>query len=102
MRNSDNKLNDIRFPFDPDQDTPELLSSELVEHGLIPKVDEKSICNSITSFLASQQPQCFRVHIQENFQTDPETGAPVDPNENALIGYALLSLDDGGDDEIVE
>ncbi len=26
---------------------------------------------------------------------DSETGATVEPDENALIGFALLSLDDG-------
>lgn len=92
MRNAENKLNDIRFPFDLIQDTPELVCHELVVHGLVPSDDEESICKSIQQFLESKEPIHFSVKMISNVNS--KTGEPVVPDKNALLGYALLSLDE--------
>ncbi|XP_063902105.1 STE20/SPS1-related proline-alanine-rich protein kinase-like isoform X2 [Zophobas morio] len=82
-RSKSGVLNDIRFPFKLESDTPKAVAAELVEHGLVAEEDEAAVCSSLQFFIKHPHPMVFEVKKSNEAVAD----------KKALIGFAALSID---------
>lgn len=82
LRDAENQLKDIEFPFTKGQDTSELIANELVDAQLVSAADAKSVANAIDHLLGGKGIE-IRFAIQLN---DPNALADAE----ALVGFALL------------
>eukprot|EP01134_Creolimax_fragrantissima_P000197 CFRG0197T1 len=84
MRDRENQLKDIEFPFDTTTDTAELIATELVDAQLVRSDDGKSVAGAITKLLADTNAKETKFRVSQS----AEGAGEVD--EETLTGYALL------------
>lgn len=83
MRDKENQLKDIEFPFDVEHDTAELIAGELVEAQLVGPHDDAAVAGAIASLLQSAAAEI-------RFRVSGPVGIDDAPDEESLVGYALL------------
>lgn len=89
LRNDKRELNDIKFDFTPGQDTPDSVSHEMVEAGLVNGKDLIVVAANL------QKIQDYPDIKAVTFALNSGCGPNEVPCDKALIGFAQLSLNDG-------
>ncbi|KAI6647291.1 Heat shock protein 75 kDa, mitochondrial-like isoform X1 [Oopsacas minuta] len=89
LRDSKNKLKDIKFTFNPKLDTPEKISQELVNAKLIDPRNSDTITAGISTILKDR-----RKEGTIRFKLDYAILPTGEPDESEMYGYAQVSIFD--------
>ncbi|XP_074659677.1 serine/threonine-protein kinase OSR1-like [Tubulanus polymorphus] len=85
LRNEKRELNDIKFDFTPGVDTPESISLELVDAGLVNGTDMVVVGANLRKVIENPSLRNMKFALRSGF-------GPNEPSdENLLIGFAQLS-----------
>ncbi|KAL8577582.1 hypothetical protein ACOMHN_044262 [Nucella lapillus] len=86
LRNEKRELNDIRFDFKPGHDTPDSVSRELVEAGLVSGRDMIVVAANLQKILDSADSKAI------TFALNSGCGPNEAADDKNLVGFAQLSL----------
>lgn len=86
LRNEKRELNDIRFDFKPGQDTPDSVSRELVEAGLVSGRDMIVVAANLQKIVDSADSKAI------TFALNSGCGPNEAADDKNLVGFAQLSL----------
>ncbi|CAK8681213.1 unnamed protein product [Clavelina lepadiformis] len=90
LRNDQQELNDIKFAFTPNQDTPDGIAQEMVSAGLVSGMDKVIVAAKLSKLVSSDiKPPVVTFPLHQGSLSTNQV-----PDEKTLFGFAQLSIVD--------